>query len=360
MNATTPVNDRNSCFGLHLRLSDYLDEKVASSEKATIDRHLKDCSKCAERMEHYAVIREKISAPHFGITPSSKEAASNAADLLKSLEESKKRSWVSRERWARAPWYIRTGAETFGVSALILLVIVIGPRLRTFYEKSMERRLESFDLAEVSTVVVPGEPEIGSADDSLEPESPDTEAETLDDRASDWFSSSPDITSSHEVPREKTTDWESLLAQLSSNPPLPSTDEDTTSQLSAESVPNPSTLKIGSSEIWRFYVKTDSPKELRPRIQALLEDLKIAEQLPPVDRAALSGIEAPGGIQFNFLAPVTAVPELMTKMQQLSSTLSVPDTQEAQTRQTFTWYKSKSKKTIPAGQARVVIWLSQI
>jgi hypothetical protein len=27
---------------------------------------------------------------------------------------------------------------------------------------------------------------------------------------------------------------------------------------------------------------------------------------------------------------------------------------------TFTWYKSKSRRQIPAGKARVVIWLSQV
>ena len=111
-------------------------------------------------------------------------------------------------------------------------------------------------------------------------------------------------------------------------------------------------LKVGNSEIWRFYIKTDSLTELRPHITTTLSKLELetAQDL-------LTGKEAPGGIQYNLLVPKNAVLKIKSQIEKASDYRS---NDGSQLTHNFTWYKNKSRKTIPKGHSRVIIWLSQI
>lgn len=106
-------------------------------------------------------------------------------------------------------------------------------------------------------------------------------------------------------------------------------------------------LKVADSEIWRFVLRTDSPSEMKEKISQLLVELNYPKELREQSPA-----EAPGGIQFNFIVEKNLVIPTKTRLEQL---LSASDT----AKQPFTWYKTKDRG-VPAGKARVVIWISQI
>jgi hypothetical protein len=80
---------------------------------------------------------------------------------------------------------------------------------------------------------------------------------------------------------------------------------------------------------------------------------------PAVPSQQIKGVNAPGGIQFDLLVPQSAVARLKQELLQLAP--PPPDgLADTPAGETFTWYKIKSKRKIPAGKARVVIWISQI
>ncbi len=109
-------------------------------------------------------------------------------------------------------------------------------------------------------------------------------------------------------------------------------------------------IKVGRSEIWRFNVKTDSPAIMRGKIIQAFQMLGLPQETP-----GMGGIEAPGGIQFDILVPQSAVPGIKQELEKL-----IPDLPAQGYNELFTWYKNRSKKPIPSGYSRVVIWLSQI
>jgi|GEM_PF-4304549 len=114
------------------------------------------------------------------------------------------------------------------------------------------------------------------------------------------------------------------------------------------------TTSTGQSEVWRFHIKTDSPEEVRAEIMGIFKELNMKPTGPRAE-----GIEAPGGIQIDFLAAQSVVPDLKRKLEHLALTPGSGDI-DLPFQEAFTWYKSRSKAVIPAGQIRVVIWLSQI
>lgn len=120
------------------------------------------------------------------------------------------------------------------------------------------------------------------------------------------------------------------------------------SQSENESTP----LIVGRSEIWRFNIKTDSPAQMRLKIIKSFQNIGLSNET-----AGLSGIEAPGGIQFDILVPQSSVAQIK---KELETQIPTTDKDIENFTELFTWYKNRSKKPIPTGMARVVIWLSQI
>lgn len=208
-------------------------------------------------------------------------------------------------KWKRTPWYIRTGIEGFGVAITVLMTIVAIPRLRSIYESRIDRRLESYDLSSALNNKNP----LPQAD-SENPESDSTDSENETDSNDNH---------SQEI--------------VSSGP-----------------------IKIQEGEIWRFYIKTESPMEMRPKIIQLLQSTDVASGNP-----AFRGIDAPGGIQFDLLVPKESVLQFREEIDRLAQEfLKDTGNLNLSLNQIFTWYRSRSKKPIPAGKTRIIIWLSQI
>ncbi|RYZ67776.1 MAG: hypothetical protein EOP09_10485 [Proteobacteria bacterium] len=132
----------------------------------------------------------------------------------------------------------------------------------------------------------------------------------------------------------------------SSDPALHESDYSEDSELESDH----DQIKVGRSEIWRFNLKTDSPALVRGKIIQSFQMLGLPDSTP-----GLGGIEAPGGIQFDILVPQSAVSGIKQELEKLIPGLPAQGYNEL-----FTWYKNRSKKPIPSGYSRVVIWLSQI
>jgi hypothetical protein len=113
---------------------------------------------------------------------------------------------------------------------------------------------------------------------------------------------------------------------------------------------------VQEGEIWRFYIRTESPRDVRPKIQQLLKSLDLGEY-----STNANGLEAPGGIQFDLLVPKANVTPIKQEVDKLAQAiLQETGNLNLNLSQVFTWYRSKSKKPIPAGKTRIIIWLSQI
>jgi hypothetical protein len=276
------------------------------AEKKDADTHLESCPACMERFNHYRTILTSISSQPRTPLP----LAIRKTPLAFALPRIDLHT--HRSRWERTPWYIRTSIEAFGIAALILFVVTLVPKMRTIYEKNVERRLEAFNAEELITEM----------DDTKRGEVPLArgKTETTEDSTDDYTG-------------DEEGDEESIQSA------------DTTDE---------SDVKVGNSEIWRFVLKTDSPHEIRSKIVEML----ILAGLPK-STDGIGGVEAPGGIQFDLIVPKSAVANLKHGLQKLTSSISKQQAGSSPIGDSFTWYKNKSKKFIPPGKSRIVIWLSQ-
>jgi hypothetical protein len=298
-----------NCFIWQNKSSDYLDGLLMPAEKKEADKHLDSCPACMERFKRYRTILTSISTqPRTQLPISIRKAP--LAFALPRLD-----LHTHRSRWERTPWYIRTTIEAIGVAALILFVVTLVPKMRSMYEKSVEKRLEVFNAEELMT-----EMDLGTKKGEVPLARGKTDTTTTEHEGDDYSG-----------------DEEG--------------DEDTIQ--SAETTEE-GDVKVGNSEIWRFVLKTDSPHELRSKIVDLLLSSGLQKSTD-----GIGGIEAPGGIQFDLLVPKSVVGHVKHGLQKLSSTINKQQAGASPLGDSFTWYKNKSKKFIPAGKARIVIWLSQ-
>ena len=203
-----------------------------------------------------------------------------------------------RAVWRELPVAVRLLVEGITIAAVVILGIRLGPVAREMYEARMEKRLQTMIAAEdLSNQAVPLIRGKGDADEGEELSSSEGESEN---------------SSGVEVDPE---------------------------------------VQVGKSEIWRFNLKTDAPTIVRGQILKALKDIGVPETTP-----GIGGVEAPGGIQFDLLVPQAVISPLKTQLEHLAGTPS----ENLPFSETFTWYKNRSKKPIPSGMSRVVIWLSQI
>lgn len=313
-----------NCFEWQSVASDYLDGLLSDPEKHRADAHVQDCPRCGERLERYRALVNGIVALPKHPLPAPLRKAPLGVPLPLSGDETSKAARTdapaaqsARGRsWRRTPWFVRTSVEGIGIAAIILVVVALVPRITQFYQRSFERRLAPFQMDELARDLDVQQVDTVASDASLIDE-------TIDAEYADEYAEEPpaDISGTGEGADEE--DAEDIY--------------------------------VGNSEIWRFNVKTDSPREMKPKVVETLTKLAI-----PPDTPGIEGIEAPGGIQFNLLVPKGVVPDLKKKVQELAHTsapLDTSDTSRALS-STFTWYRNKSRKRLPSGTARVVIWLS--
>jgi hypothetical protein len=212
--------------------------------------------------------------------------------------------------------------ESFLVSALIAGVLLAGPKLRTIYEKNIQKRLQSFDMEELAAdpgrpipfqVPVPGG---GGATSTCDPA--DVTCKPVQDESN--------VTDDAEG-------TEAVAAESESN--------------TEEQAPEAG-LKVGASEIWRFSLRGENLREVRSRVVRLL-----ASKSPDA-----AGLEAPGGVQFNLLVPQDQVLTIMKGLRLLAEESAASS--QVSRENAFTWFRNASKTPIPAGQTRVIIWISQL
>jgi len=301
-----------NCFQIRNLTSDILDGAIPADRRTVIEAHLQECELCNEEFKHFRIILSSIaSSPR--ITP--KLEMKNTEPSLNLSDVRKKPVQRLRRYWRTLPWYIRTTLEGTGIVFLVLLSISAGPKLRTFYERQIERNVTEFNDGFA-----------GVGDDSA---------------------------TNSELP--------SLAKGKLGAPDSSGLEEDgelAGDEYEIEAAPQeqeaPQDVTVGSSEIWRFILKTDSPKEIRNRIVQVLSELKI-----PRDTPGLGGIEAPGGIQFDLLVPINTISGIKRQLQKIS--IKAPDgVAKTGNLETFAWYRNKSRKALPPGRTRIVIWLSQI
>lgn len=200
--------------------------------------------------------------------------------------------------WKRLPVPIRLLIEGLSIAGVVVLGIRLGPVAREMYEARMEKRLQKMIAAE----------DLSARDVPLARGRNDTEDAEITDEVA-------------------TGDGDSSGASVESD------------------------IRVGKGEIWRFNLKTDAPALVRTQILKTLKDVGI-----PENTQGIGGVEAPGGIQFDLLVPQSVIPQLKVHLEKLAGTPSA----NLPFSETFTWYKNRSKKPIPNGTSRVVIWLSQI
>ncbi len=295
-----------NCFDWQNHSSDYLDGTLVGASRLQADEHLDSCRSCGSRHQRYRIILSSIAGQPRSTLP----VPIRKAPLSFSLPRTD--SFARRSRWERAPWYVRTGVEGVTIAVAILFVVAMAPRIRSLYERGLQRRLDEFSL----------------------------EA-TLSDTAPD----SP-LTRGRSLPS-----MQKAAGSVVS--------DDFSSEAETEAEP----VRVGQSEIWRFNFRTNSPRELRNKIVQILKDAGVSAE------SNVGGAEFPGGIQFDLLVPVETLAQIKQQLQKLTVGLIHPpaaaetlEDSDAGTaaREPFTWYKVKSKRALPAGKTRVVIWLSQV
>jgi hypothetical protein len=296
-----------NCFDLQNHLSEYLDNALPIENKKHSDTHLAECKKCNEKMKHYRLILASIgNQPRSSLPIAIKRAPFNSALPRKDI------SRLRRTGWDSIPWYAKASIEGGGIVLIVLLGISAGPRIRAAYEKGIEQSLREFT-------------ESMNQDQFAKQGAPLARAKGSNPGrvAQDDFAGEREEEESSTEDEDEVTDGE---------------------------------IQVGNSEIWRFNLKSDNPHEIRPKIVQLLGSVVVSTGQD--SSQTYGGIEAPGGIQFDLLVPKSAVPGLKKDLQKITPK-APEDISDTPMGETFTWYKVKSRKPIPAGQTRVVIWLSQ-
>ncbi len=264
-------------------------------------------------------------------------------DVLKKSPSQKQ--ILNESRWKRTPWFLRSGFESLLFALAILLVVIMVPKIKNFYEQNLKKRLDAFDLADLNAT----ENEIAVLKANLLKNTvfgrPECEVAVDELPVIGCFISGLPLSAEIANHRDKVQFYfskEELINDSDRN----------IASLSPIQKEFPS-VKVGSSEIWRFNIRTDSPEDLREMVKEYLSKIDSMKNVTGTD-----GIKAPGGIQFNLIVPKKVVQGLKNKMHVIANTFIGDSTGE--NNEIFTWYKIKSRKRIPQGQTRVVIWLSQI
>jgi hypothetical protein len=211
-------------------------------------------------------------------------------------------------------------------SVLGFVILTSLPKLRSLYEGRLQKRLDAVNFAELPVTQTSGVPASES----------DVEAAAVDDFGGE--ESEDDSESALDAGGETTShtrwegEWDSSKAHSTGS-------------------------TTAGAQVWRFSIRTDSPQDMRTKIH----DALIKAGVAPTAKM-IHGFVAPGGIQFDVLAPVGSVEDLKKTLQEFSDEHAPADDSAASEHpyptDPFTWYRNRSKRPLPQGAARVIIWLS--
>ncbi|MEN9723823.1 MAG: hypothetical protein RJB38_1809 [Pseudomonadota bacterium] len=298
-----------NCFDWNIASSEYLDGSLSPPLKKAADDHLESCADCKERHQHYRLILESLRSLPRSVAPSELQheiQLFSGTSRAPMVAEFFLRFWPTFQRTIRSP-----KALTLTLSLMLTFALLSGlPQIRSIYEKRIQKRFQSYHFGEL-----PLSQEGGTSAES-------SGAETVSEDFSDDFG-------------ESESDSGGLIP------------------ISSEEGSNSETVDSKASkvlaDVWRFTIRTDSPQKVRSQVtQALLQAGTLAGS------RYVHGFTAPGGIQFDALVPSASVEALQQKL----SSLSQESTEENFPTGAFTWYRNRSKRPLPPGASRVIVWLS--
>ncbi len=282
------------CFEARNQLNDWIDGSMSSKTHQDFESHLETCRNCGNQNLHIRALIETLQKQPRAQMPPELRAGPLAFRVPVASRLKNFKLF-----WKELPAPTRLLTEGVLIAGVVILGVQLGPQVRMLYEKSVDERLEKMIRAEdYETADVP----LARGKADADPNAVSEEHETFQDDA--------EVGSTHEE------------------------------------------MHVGKGEIWRFNVKTDSPSLVRAKIMKSFAEIGI-----PSTTAGFSGVEAPGGIQFDILVPTSSVQSIKSNLEKVAAQQSDPS---ANFNDAFTWYKNRSKKPIPNGTTRVVIWLSQI
>ena len=322
-----------NCFEWSNHVSGFLDGNLPPAIQKLAGQHLDECKDCSERNHRYRQILDSIRSLKRISAPAKIKYERDPQEGPKKTQKS--------NRWSRADQFIRPVARYLrslnarswawiSVSLFGFVVLTSLPKLRAMYEARVQHKLDAIHFAEMpithDTQDTGDSQDVAPLDDFGGEEGDDTEAINTDSGSGD--------------PQGKLqkTNWQGEWDQ---------------SRSTTEGKGQSST----GAQVWRFIMRTDSPQELRQNVQGIL--LK-AGALPSA--RMIHGFIAPGGIQFDVLVPSESIQDIQDALKRLSDEHSPAQEQSASDNpfptEPFTWYRNRSKRPLPSGAARVIIWLS--
>jgi hypothetical protein len=306
-----------NCFNWHNYSSDYLDGTLQDPIRSEAEKHLESCSECKDHFKHYSLIISALSAqPRAQLPPLIRKAP--LAAVMSKLETTR----ISLSHWERIPWYLRVTGEAIGIVALVLFCISSSPRIRSIYEKNVEHNMNDFkESLNINEVIGEGfEPGLLTPEKAL------------------GFGPNYSVTSPQSLENKEKPDGQF---------------EGESDEINGEIESSHSSVHAGESQLWRFTLKTVSPDELRPQVIKALQELSI-----PATTRGIAGTQVPGGIEFDLILPQTIIPNIKSALEKVIPG-AVGNKDYPVGSEIFSWYKVKSRKKLPKGMSKVVIWLSQ-
>ena len=295
-----------NCFGVKAHLSELLDGTLLPGLRKEFDLHIESCPQCTQRLAHQRALIQAIA----GI---SRQQLPLAFRQNPEQYRPRRLGWYHRSKdWRALPAPLRGGIEAIAIASGILILILMIPRARLVYETSIRDQLEALKISEFLRRTV--EPQTGPT--------------------------------------------QSLAATEDS-------EDDVSSEYAEDSETTDDAPGAQRGEVWRINVRVANLRDAQTRAQEILAKNGASR----VESGAL-GIDAPGGVQFDLMIALEKVSDIRKSFR----TLALPDPEPADAtgsditestkplplRQSFTWYKSRSKEPVPEGKARLVIWISQM
>jgi len=304
------LSDQDRCFELDFNLSDILDGTLPLNSRRELDQHAASCNRCKDILAWSSSLSRALAEEPRASLPIPIRKADFSQVLPRATILGQARSW-----WMRLPWYLRSSSEGLAIVGVILLAISLIPKVRSLYERSLERGIEAYQLNTQGT---------GTQNNPITPTGTGELVKNAEEDQNQFLSADQDESNDGtEEPDSNESDDASESQGYQKNP-----------------------------HIWRFNIKTDNLEEAQALVRKTIKD-----ELPHSASRNDQGITAPGGIQFDILVPENSINTLKAKLEKLAQ--PKPAELKDTPGEAFSWYKSRAKGKIPKGKTRLVIWLTQ-